>query len=56
MKDFNRSAPISGPQLKMKIQRKNTLTYPLDEKTAKHRLNFLQFKPSEKTADKITKR
>jgi hypothetical protein len=30
--------------LKEKLARRNTLTYPKDDKTAIHRMQFLQFK------------
>ena len=39
----------------MKLARRNTLTYPMDEKTAKHRMNFLNFKTSTEDKDKPKK-
>ena len=53
--DYKRSLPVSGPMLKEKLARRNTLTYPKDDKTAIHRMQFLQFKKKSSIDIKVPK-
>jgi len=51
VKEAKRTNPNAGLALQEKLAPQNTMTYPKDIKTAKHRMSFLNFMPKTKTPD-----